>query len=663
MLAVFTVSTVANSQYQNYSLKEHFDYLYAEAYQDAQQHPYEGFENFQPIIDGDGNITRSSEAVNLSAIWCQALEGLLVMYETTDDKGYLYEFMKQATGIVLARRDHVFNQSYHPLWYRRTDYNGNPDLTSNGTNTAFNGRILMILAHFNYIVQSDYNLIMTDIKLYGNENRTELYHNHNTFGEYANWIESEVDETLKWAITFNPNIGGNGRYNYWYEDGCGINIKGIPHDLGCDQAGEINFQAPWAVAFLYMYIADNHQFYNYGVKTVQMAQAMFSVSCNPATSRALQHETVNGNNGYYWMHNPWRDWRPEGNFIEDIGHSTNDIIFPIVYNRYKSLIHNHVTTGQYFEAYHMVRFRNTLTQKLWDSDLQGFHTFINGTSGTVPLANPDYEGREFNHDKSKSSALSYMPLYEFDEVSTNTPPNVYNILMDLYGNHFQSQTDYTDDILNNGSTILGFANLVAAQWDKECYNLHLNNKIVYYDEEFYAKNNLFVGDHVVYEHDNAVGNPAIISAADAAKFIIKSGNTVHFEADNQVYIGSSFEVEPGAYYTVTEHYNNCGDRPMRKNHQNIAPPLTFEGKSSEIAFNVFPNPANNLLHINFNGSTENLRAIYLINAIGEKIEFGNGFRDNLSQVTLSTAGLPNGFYFVVVNQNGKVNTKKVVISH
>ena len=78
--------------------------------------------------------------------------------------------------------------------------------------------------------------------------------------------------------------------------------------------------------------------------------------------------------------------------------------------------------------------------------------------------------------------------------------------------------------------------------------------------------------------------------------------------------------------------------------------------SANDAISIFPNPTSGLLNIN---AVEVNSSVEVFNVIGEKV-YTNSLVKGNNSVDLS--GLSNGAYFVKLNSNGTITTKKVVLS-
>ena len=86
--------------------------------------------------------------------------------------------------------------------------------------------------------------------------------------------------------------------------------------------------------------------------------------------------------------------------------------------------------------------------------------------------------------------------------------------------------------------------------------------------------------------------------------------------------------------------------------------LSVKELKSAVSFNSYPNPANDVINLTVQGSTDN--AIKMIDVLGNIVaeeKFGVSKKLDVSQ-------LKNGVYILTVYSNGKmVQTKRVVVRH
>jgi hypothetical protein len=95
-----------------------------------------------------------------------------------------------------------------------------------------------------------------------------------------------------------------------------------------------------------------------------------------------------------------------------------------------------------------------------------------------------------------------------------------------------------------------------------------------------------------------------------------------------------------------------------------APSAITNLPSAVSSFNVFPNPANNNVSINFNLKETSNILIDVTDIAGKQVEIIMNEKQN-GAVTkqFNTALLPNGNYFVRLQVNGKTVTQKLTVIH
>jgi hypothetical protein len=127
-------------------------------------------------------------------------------------------------------------------------------------------------------------------------------------------------------------------------------------------------------------------------------------------------------------------------------------------------------------------------------------------------------------------------------------------------------------------------------------------------------------------------------------------DTITVWIEGQGYIGPTNSIPcESIRYPVRFILNNCS--------------VTSISESSMISntFKIYPNPANDVMTINYDGLTETNASIEITNAVGQIILKQDVANETLKNITVSN--LSNGIYFVQLKQNGKsIATKKLVIN-
>ena len=81
--------------------------------------------------------------------------------------------------------------------------------------------------------------------------------------------------------------------------------------------------------------------------------------------------------------------------------------------------------------------------------------------------------------------------------------------------------------------------------------------------------------------------------------------------------------------------------------------------SFENTLNIFPNPSNGNITIKFENSISKNISIKVINLLGEVVNATNSYLNESATIDLSN--LANGFYYIQINCDGKMATKKIII--
>ncbi len=388
----------------------------------------------------------------LGSLRSGSLLGLLTMYEATCEDKYMWEFMEQATQIVAVRADRIGFTPSKPFWFVQSVY--------------YHGRILMSFSKYVYLVKSNQNLYNKPIPLAHRVN----FENKPTWGAFADWLNTINIGVMDYLM-------GSNERNYWRSgDECVCKPASIFNFCSDSPTKksilELNKQAPFGYSLIYMYLANGDSRIDYGTMAVRMARAYLTTN-----SGVLYYSSTN--NSYSWFHDGWQrsrasifaPWTNESDDgVEDIGHAGWDIMFPVLYNKYYNLFYPHVTGGQYFENYQLVRFKNAFVRKVYNYNYNiqqsyfDHNTFNCNTDGNC-LAIPGMNGGSGDISTFQSNAKVWTSLYKFDNVAGSQPGKVYDILMTFY-NAVEKYYPINSDNYG-GLNMSGLADMVSANYYME----------------------------------------------------------------------------------------------------------------------------------------------------------------------------------------------------
>ena len=92
-------------------------------------------------------------------------------------------------------------------------------------------------------------------------------------------------------------------------------------------------------------------------------------------------------------------------------------------------------------------------------------------------------------------------------------------------------------------------------------------------------------------------------------------------------------------------------------------PSSIVNNDMDIKFSIYPNPANNILTLDFTLKNNDKSMLSMTNIVGEKIkEFQINTVSGLNNIHLNLEGINNGVYFINFINNSSKSTKKLVIS-
>ncbi len=580
------------------------------------------------------------------------LEGYLSIYKATGDKAYLYKFVIQSLCVMENRHDYAGINS-DPRW---------------SENMYQDGNICAAMSRFIYFVKNEEPTLMSQsiypfdqinptLYLANTCNCNKFNTTFTTLGQYANWLQDRVGETLWWFLT-------NG---YWRD---AVGFVKYPYD---EIAVDLNMQVGFGRALLFNGLSANNSIF------LQKAMILANLLTSNVTFYDFCEDVsydepvfqLTSSNAYWWYHRGWRiETRPcylffnspsitqYTEFIEDMSHGAN--VTWLVQDYY------HYLTNTPFDIQDMVRFRNTFLLNITDSNGE-FYNSVRGSDG--PINNndecaPDNCPHNFLHN----AALNYIPLAEFDSESPTITPKVYNTVLEYYSNRISGYTYAPYQGMHNK----GHAEVVLAQWTKECPNLTLYNRDVVYNQDFFSKGELTVAP------EEATGNSYAEPIISDNKFIVNENVTVNMSAANKITLKPGTQIKSGAQFRAYINPLLCEENNTKsiQNNQNsthnilsdhtiidtITNPNTINLQNN--ALNVFPSPFSENITAQVTLNKQSKISLTIFDIFGRKtiekiqnVEYEGGVYD----ISVSTNFLIPGIYYCVLNiDNQEIITKTIV---
>ena len=482
--------------YDQFSVKEEYDYYNASLI--ARYKPFDSITRLNDEVYGDG----------MSHI----LDSYITMYETTSDKAYLYKFVMQSLSIVKNRHD-----------FRGVD-DGIPRWDNSSSSMYLTGNTLAPLAHFVYFIKSNQSLDTTCIYPFAAIQNNSFNTTFHTFGAYASWLQERCGESLWWFIS-------NG---YWTSKGF--------RRLGESSPAEINQQVGFGRALLYIGLAANDAslmekaaiIANQFKSTVSIKDKCLG---GDYTQPVLK---ITANNAYKWYHAGWRvknypcnttsrNYKEYTKYEEDISHGVHVTWLVNDFLKYQPKTP--------FKEIDMVRLKNTFAKNIYGGN-GIFHNTVSGADF------PFYCGEECNSTgmtpnftNYKFVPLSYMYLVDFENIET-TSPTVYEIVMEDYRLKILGEISVPN--LYGGQANKGHAEVVAAQWKRESFNLTLYKRNVVYSQDFYAKNKLTIAPLI--GPDTSYAEPT-----ESQEFKVEENVVSNISAEEEIIL------KPGIHFTSGSH--------------------------------------------------------------------------------------------------------------
>ncbi len=628
---IFTLFFVKKSFSQSYStlkIKEEFDLF--ESQKSNLIHPF--------VLD---TIHDEDKIYGISFL----IDAYLNMYKTTKDKSYLYMCIFQTLRIMEVRHDYA-NINNEKRW------------VGSRYRVFLDGYILGAMSKFVYLIKIEEQALQsTPLFQFPEIAQNNFNITFQTFGDYINWLDVRINETLEWYIS----------HSFWSDN---YGIKKDPND---QMGAEVNMQVGFGRSFLFMGLSDSNSDY---IFKAQILNSLFRIyieipdNCSTSTSTIYPLLRLNStNNSYWWYHAGWRlevcdngRVNPDKylKYLEDASHGFCDI--QLIMDFYNYLPNSNLTNID------MVRFRNTFAKNIMDAN-GGFHKAVNGTNNNVyPSIGLDY------------SILNYMPLTLFDGLdNTATPPDVYNLILDFYIQHYSNQSQIPDTpYSNNYASIKGISEVLFHQWEIENTNLTIYNRFVIYDQDFFAKNTLKIApkQYDIY-HQSLDSSYAVPKYFQEDKFIINhdvssnlyAGNEIIFEDGVEIFASQnkSTHVFINNVQTITQNvpvndFSNYLGENQKTTKQNDT--IEIENTQNLSDFNIYPNPFSNYFNIQFTIQKTCHVNIKLIDNFGS-IVFNNLISENFQEgnytIPFSSDLIKHGFYRLVIFIDKKYIFSKTIL--
>lgn len=647
----------------DHPVKEQYDYITHK----LPYGPYSGVISY--IVDNPSNRPWSSYLYGEDI--GNVLEGCLRMYETTGDKAYLIRFINLAVQAMAWRNhDHYFTD--RSLGKKESPY--------------MNGILLKPMAHFVHLVLAENNelagqVIPHGLIVYQNSTVAENilpFSSMHTYASIANWFMYRCVESLDAILAVN-----------WSTE------RAMCED---EKICAINMQAGFAGAMLYLgHLGNINSAYSgllsYLDKGARIAEMFAGTEpldrCNcTGWHRVLQSFTET--NSYWWHHNAL-SYKKQNcyfvclgdnglavdemnldnhhEFVEDISHAVNVLAIPTLSNRFGLY-----TNGEYpFTESDMVRFRNAFTKNIarWNGSGWQFKNGVDGDNGPVSTESGSAYPPENTY---QYAALGWMPLQVCDGSSgAASGAGVYDIVSEYYSTEvFNSPTD-----ISGGLYHYGVAEVVAAQWERECFSLDLYNRELVYDQDFAAKNILRVfpaGEAGASFADPVIHEPRF-TVNEHVRATFRAGSAVVFEPGFEAMLGSVVEavIDPLgcdlAYKAKlpTEYPRTEVRAPEAREHLVVeqATPVSVDPTMREEVkdgFRLVPNPTSGETYAELQLGVRRLASLTIHDALGRQV-WSRQFGTLVAGEHRHPVGirLPVGVYHCTLTLDGVPHTQRLVV--
>ena len=359
-----------------------------------------------------------------------AMEGLLRMYENTNDLSYIEDFINVSHEIVKNRDDFRGINRKLPVWSTKLRVNN-----CYGPITHQTALILIPFAHYCYISEKKYKTDFLELYFDGEfvtfdgKNIRNLY-------EYGNWLEERMMETVKYYDQY-----------YWHQDSCMIQYA----DDSCETKYNIegtDRQMNWG--YLYLYLALKNGGNEIGINYLHKYELIICLFKN-----ILEENKTRSQHSYYlWHESGWASSRNKK--YEDISHAGAAIDLVQFSNIHKDFIQqysqNTCIESTFFSNLEVRKFANTFTLNIYNSPLR-YHNAIDGSCYFWKYPkNCDPYDFMIEYGVSRWLPLSRKEIH----LQLNDAQSFYYMIADYYTSYLFRPIIFFDGSM--GANLLGLAN-------------------------------------------------------------------------------------------------------------------------------------------------------------------------------------------------------------
>jgi len=285
-----------------------------------------------------------------------AMEGVLRMFENTQELSYIEDFVYISHEVLKHRDDHRGIDRKLPVWSTRQRLNN-----CYGPITHQTALILIPFAHYCYLSEKNNKQQFSELYFDQEFITFDGVYIRNLY-EYSVWLDFKMMETVEYYDKF-----------YWHKDSCMIQYA----DDNCETRYNIegtDRQMNWG--YLYLYLALKNGGTEKGAFYLNKYEQIICLY-----KSILQEKRTRSKISYYmWPESGWATYQ-NGKY-EDISHagaSIDLVQFSYIHKNFiQQYSQNRCATTTFFSELDLQKFANTFTNNIYHSPLK-FHNAIDGS--------------------------------------------------------------------------------------------------------------------------------------------------------------------------------------------------------------------------------------------------------------------------------------------